>query len=264
MDTGCSRIGRLLNGMAQTTTITAAIACLLLGALPAQGAETAVLRNGYNVRVERHEAVGDHTRLYLDASGKSFADVRTTEIIRYEAAPELPVAQTASDSEAAASDPPTFDLGRALLNASRKYNLDPDLLRCVIHAESNFNPRAISPKGARGLMQLMPATARRLGIGDSFDPTQNIEAGAQHLSDLLDRYHNDLVTALAAYNAGTDPVEHYRGVPPFRETRAYVARIIREFNRLKGATKLAAHRTPEASAQSIFVSDSTADNLSGQ
>ncbi|MGC2247956.1 MAG: lytic transglycosylase domain-containing protein, partial [Terriglobales bacterium] len=118
-------------------------------------------------------------------------------------------------------------------SASAAYHLDPDLVNSVIHAESGFNSHAISPKGARGLMQLMPSTANNLGVKDVFDPEANVGGGSRYLRELLERYNFDLVKALAAYNAGPQRVEQYNGVPPFRETRAYVARIVHDYNRKK-------------------------------
>ena len=107
----------------------------------------------------------------------------------------------------------------------------------MIHAESGFNPRAVSPKGAQGLMQLMPRTASQLGVADAFDPGANVEGGTRYLRELLERYNFDLVKALAAYNAGPQRVEQYHGVPPYYETQAYVARIVRDFNRKKLAER---------------------------
>ena len=108
---------------------------------------------------------------------------------------------------------------------AKKHGVDTDLVRAVIEVESNFNAAALSPKGASGAMQLMPATARQYALRDPYDPAGNIDAGARHLRTLLDRF--DLPVALAAYNAGEAAVARYGGVPPFRETRAYVARILR-------------------------------------
>ncbi|MGD0507717.1 MAG: lytic transglycosylase domain-containing protein, partial [Terriglobales bacterium] len=124
-------------------------------------------------------------------------------------------------------------LNEVVNSASATYHLDPDLVNSVIHAESGFNVHAVSPKGARGLMQLMPGTANQLGVNDAFDPQANVEGGSRYLRELLERYNFDLVKALAAYNAGPERVEQYQGVPPFRETRAYVARIVHDYNTKK-------------------------------
>ena len=134
-------------------------------------------------------------------------------------------------------------------SAGERHHLDPDLIRSVIHAESGFNVRAVSPKGAQGLMQLMPGTASGLGVANAFDPQSNVEGGTQYLRTLLERYDFDLIKALAAYNAGPQRVEHYGGVPPFHETQAYVARIIREFNQKKLAEQKAAAKAARSQPQ---------------
>jgi len=109
--------------------------------------------------------------------------------------------------------------------AARQFNLDPALVRAVIHAESGFNARARSNKGAIGLMQLMPATARLLGVADARAPSHNIRGGTQYLAGLLARFKNDIVLATAAYNAGPEAVQKYAGVPPYAETQVYVQRV---------------------------------------
>jgi soluble lytic murein transglycosylase-like protein len=109
---------------------------------------------------------------------------------------------------------------------ARAHGVDPELVDLVIRMESGYNPSAVSPKGARGVMQLMPATARQYGVRDIFDPHENIGAGVRYLSDLLQRYGNDTARALAAYNAGPEAVARHAGVPPYRETRNYVAAIL--------------------------------------
>jgi soluble lytic murein transglycosylase-like protein len=119
--------------------------------------------------------------------------------------------------------------------ASSRHQIDPDFVNSVIKAESNFQPRAVSRKGAQGLMQLMPTTASHLGVNDPFDPQANVEGGTSYLSQLLDQYHDDPIKALAAYNAGPQRVDQYHGVPPYLETRAYVARIVRDYNAKKRA-----------------------------
>ena len=143
---------------------------------------------------------------------------------------------TAPTSAAAAA----IDLDQVVRDASNRNRLDPDFVSSVIMAESNFKTHAVSKKGALGLMQLMPSTAAQLGVADPFDPKANVEAGAAHLSALLDRYNNDPIKALAAYNAGAHRVKQYNGVPPYRETRAYINKIVRDFNAKKRAQMKAA------------------------
>jgi hypothetical protein len=229
-------------------------------ALPCQAGEMAVLRNGFSIRHERREVIGDVTRLYVTADGSSYVDVPTAEIEHFEEAADL-----ASDSGLRASArpqtagldvncratafvgsprpdcrSPQLDLNEVVNAASGRYRLDPDLVSSVIKAESGFNVRAVSPKGAQGLMQLMPDTASKLGVPDAFDPQANVEGGTRYLRELLERYNFDLVKALAAYNAGPLRVEQYGGVPPYHETRAYVARIVKDFNKKKKAQQQSA------------------------
>jgi soluble lytic murein transglycosylase-like protein len=152
-----------------------------------------------------------------------------------------PVAMKVTGPAGPASTAATaIDIDEVVREASNKNRLDPDFVRSVIMAESNFKTHAVSKKGALGLMQLMPSTAAQLGVADPFDPKANVEAGAAHLSALLDLYHDDPVKALAAYNAGAHRVKQYNGVPPYRETRAYINKIVRDFNAKKRAQMKAA------------------------
>ena len=125
-------------------------------------------------------------------------------------------------------DPSAVDgeIRRGVRAAARRYGLSPRLIESVIRAESGFNPDAVSPAGAQGLMQLMPATAKELGVTDPFDIAQNIDGGARYLRQMLDRFDGDLPKALAAYNAGPGTVVRYNGDVPYRETRQYVQRIL--------------------------------------
>lgn len=143
---------------------------------------------------------------------------------QYEAAPALGVRQLLQRSQAYA---PLIEV------AARASRLEPALVRAVIVAESGCDPQAVSKRGARGLMQLMPATARQYGVRNAFDPEQNIRAGAQYLRDLTDRYQNDLELVLAAYNAGPSAVDQHGGtIPPLKETLEYVPRVLRIYRHL--------------------------------
>lgn len=133
-----------------------------------------------------------------------------------------PPARSVGTSASSGSD----SYGPLIREAAERHAVAPALVESVIRVESNFQPRAVSPKGARGLMQLMPETAAQLGVRNVFDARENIEAGVRHLRHLMDRYQGNTSLALAAYNAGVDAVARYGGVPPYAETRAYVARIL--------------------------------------
>jgi soluble lytic murein transglycosylase-like protein len=194
----------------------------------------AILRNGFSMRFDHRQIMQDTSRLYTTVSDDNYIDVLTEDIVALsqERLPPPPAALPATR---------VADIRSAVAAASDKHLLDADLIDSVIRAESGFNARAVSPKGARGLMQLMPGTAAKLGVQDSFDALSNVEGGTRYLRELLRLYNNDLAKALAAYNAGPHRVEQYHGVPPYRETRAYVSSIIRDYNR----KKLAADKTTQ-------------------
>jgi soluble lytic murein transglycosylase-like protein len=120
-----------------------------------------------------------------------------------------------------------------IANASRQYDVSFPLLKAIIKAESGFDPRAVSKKGAKGLMQIMPENFKPLGIKDPFDPSQNIHAGARYFKQMYDRFKGKLALSLAAYNAGPTAVEHYKTVPPYEETEAYVERVLKFYYNYK-------------------------------
>ena len=191
-----------------------------------------MLGNGFSIRHDHRAALNQVTRLYLSPGNDSYVDIPTGQIIRFDK--DSTPAQRAEGRAAASKD-----VSAAVSEASTRHQIDSDFINSVIHAESSFNPHAVSPKGAQGLMQLMPGTASRLGVENPFDPTANVEGGTRYLRGLLDYYHGDMAKTLAAYNAGPQRVARYHGVPPYRETHTYVAKVIREFNRKKLAEQRA-------------------------
>jgi Transglycosylase SLT domain len=209
------------------------VLALAATALPAVCTDVAVLDNGFSIRHERREVLGDITRLYLSTSEHSgYVDVPTARIGSIEA-DDTPATPTPDASTAAPVVSQTGTVDDFIKAASEKHRIDRALIESVIHAESRFNPNAVSPKGAQGLMQLMPGTATALGVNNAFDPRSNIEGGTRYLQQLLIMYNNDLAKALAAYNAGPHRVQQYNGIPPYRETQNYVSNIINDFNRKK-------------------------------
>ena len=139
---------------------------------------------------------------------------------------EQPVKDSESKGPSIEKEKPRNPYDSIIQKAAKRYEVDPALVKALIMAESSYNPRAVSRKGARGLMQLMPKTARALGVEDSFDPEDNIDAGVRYFKQLLKQFDGDLKLAIAAYNAGSRKVRMYKGVPPFKYTRYYVAKVI--------------------------------------
>ncbi len=203
---------------------------LTLAGLSASAEELAILRNGFAIRHVRHESRDGITRLYLTERSDSYVEIATEELDRFE---ELEVPPPSVQEPIAAIPATTSDVKQVISAAGNRSRIDPDLIESIIRRESGFHPNAISPKGAQGLMQLMPETAAWLGVENAMDPAANVDGGTRYLKELLARYNDDLVKALAAYNAGPKRVDQYHGVPPYRETRAYVATIINDFNRKK-------------------------------
>jgi hypothetical protein len=209
----------------------------LLGTVPAvQAAEEVTLRNGFNLLCDHREETGGKVRLYTSKDSGNFVEVDAAEIASIDTVPDPPAA-TAPSGEIPEPKLTDADVHQLISKAGASHNLDVDLLASVVRAESGGNIHAVSRTGAQGLMQLMPGTAAQLGVADSFRADQNINGGTAYLDALLVRYHDNLALALAAYNAGPAAVDKYHGVPPYRETRIYVARVIREFNRRKQLEK---------------------------
>jgi len=209
------------------------VAMLLAALGTSHAAEHIILANGQYFDCTRHEPQGDTLRLYFAA--ENYVDIPARSVVRIETLPDPPAAVVAAPLPPAPAQPAAADLKELLSHAGAEHNIDSELLASVVHAESGGQIHAISRTGARGLMQLMPGTAMELGVSDAFQPAQNVEGGTRYLDQLLTRYHDDIAKALAAYNAGPAAVDRYHGVPPFRETRAYVARVENEFIRRKHA-----------------------------
>ncbi len=231
----------------------------LVIALQLHAAEVANLRNGFSIRHQRHEVAGETTRLYMNASPDSgYIDVPTAEIEGFEPAPPDP-------QEVASQAPKPQDLQSIVSSASTRNQVDADFISSVIRAESANNPRAVSRKGAQGLMQLMPQTAGQLGVKNSFDAAENVDGGVRYLRELLLFYNNDMIKALAAYNAGPQRVQQYKGVPPYHETRAYVARVIKDYNRKKLAKRKGQTQAPGSrdSASKAVIAQAAPGSVAG-
>jgi len=187
------------------------------GAVPAR-AEIALLASGQTLKLEGHRPEAELLVLVLKGGG----EVRLPPSAVRGFVPD----EVLDEVEGA---PAGSDLNGLVEQAARRHGLDPALVLAVVSVESSFRPQAVSPKGAQGLMQLMPRTAASLGVEDALDPGQNVDAGVRHLESLVRLYDGDLTRALAAYNAGQGAVARYGGVPPYRETRAYVRRVLERY-----------------------------------
>ena len=203
----------------------------LLAAAPSLRAEYINLRSGQRFHVTGYQLLGNQYRLQV-AGG--VVEVPAAEVVSID--PE--------DDFAPLPAPPvaTAPYGEIVKAAAARYSMDADLISSVIAAESNFDPKAVSRRNARGLMQLLPETAARFGVKNIFDPQENIDAGTHYLRDLLQRYNNDLALALAAYNAGPERVQQFGAVPPYAETVSYIRRVKRAYDKSKSGT------TPEAAS----------------
>jgi hypothetical protein len=171
--------------------------------------------------------------------------------------PAATVADVSELDEVEADDerrePSVAEIMAEIETVAARHRVPPRLVAAIVAVESEFNPRAVSRRGARGLMQLMPATAASVDVQDTFDPRENIEGGVRHLRTLMDRYRNDLPVVLAAYNAGDRAVLAYQGVPPYRETRRYVIRVLRRYDdeAARAATRRIYGRRPRAATPPV-------------
>ncbi|HTF22456.1 MAG TPA: lytic transglycosylase domain-containing protein [Candidatus Limnocylindria bacterium] len=208
-----------------------------LVAAPALRAEYVVLRSGQRLKVTGYQLLGDKYRLQMGGGTVEIAaeDVVTIEPEEvFTPLPAKPIVKA-----------PYRELVEA---AAARYRVDADLITSVIAVESNFDPKALSPKNARGLMQLLPETAERLGVQNIYDPQENIDAGTRYLRELLQMYNNDLALTLAAYNAGPERVQQYGRVPPFAETLSYVRRVKRSYEKSKSKASAKKPASPGAMA----------------
>jgi soluble lytic murein transglycosylase-like protein len=205
----------------------------LLAGCTAFAGEYALLSSGARLKIDRHEADGAKVRLF---HGTGFVELDAAAVRSYEAEERVPAPppvalEIPAPAPLQTAPPLPLSPGELADAAADRYGLPRQLIRSVMAAESGFHVEALSPKGAIGLMQLMPGTAQSLGV-DPHDPAQNVDAGTRYLRDLLEKYQGGLRHALAAYNAGPGAVDRYNGVPPYRETINYIVRIE---NKLKSA-----------------------------
>jgi soluble lytic murein transglycosylase-like protein len=196
---------------------TLALGLAILGIADLASAEIVLLSSGLTMKLESHRVEGETVVLALAGGGEiglprsAVRGFVPDEVVEEVALPE------------------GGDLRGLAAAVARRHGLDPALVLAVVGVESSFRPEAVSPKGAQGLMQLMPATASALGVEDSLDPAENLDGGVRHLGSLLTLYGGDVARALAAYNAGEGAVARHGGIPPYRETRAYVRRVLERY-----------------------------------
>ena len=215
-----------------------------LGCPAVRALERVTLHNGFSYECARRETLpSGQVRLFFQADGAlpsanelNYIDLPAERIATVESLPE-PAPVKAAPQPAAVTNA-SSDLPVLLAHAGSAHNIDRELLASIVHAESGGRRTAVSRTGARGLMQLMPGTAREMGVADAFRPEDNINGGTAYLDLLLTRYRDNLALALAAYNAGPAAVDRFGGIPPFRETRLYVARVMNEFKHRKAALEM--------------------------
>ena len=200
------------------------LSILVCSAISATAREYAVLASGARLYADRHETSGGKVTLFTKTGS---TEIDASAVVRFEQDDFQP---SSPPAPAVRAQPKPASLTDLIDNAARKYGLPPALVRAVVAAESAYRPDAVSPKGAIGLMQLMPGTAHDLGA-DPTNAAQNVDAGTRYLRDLLLKYDNHAYSALAAYNAGPGVVDKYHGVPPYRETQNYIWSVLRHWQR---------------------------------
>ncbi len=201
----------------------------LLGATSAR-AEIAVLANGQTLKVTARRVEAD--RIYLSLKDGGEVGILPAEVRGF--VPDEVIDEVLGPMAAGT------DVRALAIATARRHGLDPNLVLAVVAVESGFQPDAVSHKGAQGLMQLMPATARELGVTDALDPAQNLDGGTRYLRMLVAQYGGDLGKALAAYNAGPGAVKRHGGVPPYRETHHYIDKVLKRYERARAAKPPAA------------------------
>ena len=199
--------------------------------------EYAVLTSGFRLDAEGHERVGDRVRLFQKDG--NFIELPSSVIVRFEKRDEKPARPATKESARQDVADSPEDIRKLIDVVAERHRLPAPLVHSVVEAESAYDPEAVSPKGAVGLMQLMPETADDLAVEDRTDPAQNVSGGTRYLKGLLERYSespDQLLRALAAYNAGPEKVDHYDGLPPYNETRLFVRRVMQRFLALSEPT----------------------------
>lgn len=257
----------------------AGLGLVLFAGLPdaARAAERITFHNGFDVVCDHYTVTDGRMRVFLERQGTDYFDVDAGSVAQVETVADLPLGTRPAvaaltnprrgTSAVPKSEPERLsaaDLHPILSKAGAEHNVDVDLLASVVKAESDGHIRAVSRTGARGLMQLMPATAQQLGVANSFAPDDNVQGGTAYLDELLTRYHDNIPLALAAYNAGPQAVDRYHGIPPYHETRVYVARVVREFNRRLAARNAHARADQAMRASTMAGNAETANDGVGR
>jgi len=189
-------------------------------------ADIAIFNHGSKLKVKSYIQEGDYFRLILSENGEMRIPASWIKEIIIQSKDNMEEEM----QQNSLNEPPYLSI---IKKYSQEASLDWQLIYAIVKIESNFNPKAVSPKGAQGLMQLMPATALLYNLTDPFNPVENLKAGIKHFKMLLSLYNNDLALTLAAYNAGIDNVKFFNGIPPFPETQQYVKKILGYYNSLK-------------------------------